>query len=121
MGYLSGLGEMIIYEIYSLVNPSEIIVLISGNEQQQGNDNLASILYHIKAGSYLNKLLTVSSSENSQRGIRRFNEKKLNLNVQYLTNIHAQGKGIPIRFESLLLYKKSFKNILDLIQSIQKK
>jgi len=31
MGYLSGLGEMIIYEIYNLVNPSEIIVLGSGN------------------------------------------------------------------------------------------
>lgn len=111
MGYLSGLGEMIIYEIYNLVNPSEIIVLNSGNEQQ-GNDNLSSILYHIKAGSYLKKLLTVSSLSNNQRGIRKFNEKKLNLNVQYLTNIHAQSKGIPIRFESLLQHKKSFKNIL---------
>ena len=98
MGYLSGLGEMIIYEIYSLVNPSEIIVLSSGNDQQQGNDNLSSILYHIKAGSYLNKLLTTGSTNSNQRGIRKFNEKKLNLNIQYLTNIHAQSKGIPIRF-----------------------
>lgn len=72
MGYLSGLGEMIIYEIYNLVNPSEIIVLNSGNEQQ-GNDNLSSILYHIKAGSYLNKLLTASPLSNNQRGIRKFN------------------------------------------------
>lgn len=120
MGYLSGLGEMIIYEIYNLVNPSEIIVLNYGNDKQS-SDNLSGILYHIKTGSYLNKLLTLSSSEFSQKGIRRFNEKKLNLNIQYLTNIHAQGKGIPIRFESIILHKKSFKNILELIQSIKNK
>lgn len=64
MGYLSGLGEMIIYEIYNLVNPSEIIVLNSGNEQQT-NDSLSSILYHIKSGSYLNKLLTINSVSNN--------------------------------------------------------
>jgi len=29
MGYLNGLGEMVIYEIYNLINPSEIIVLNS--------------------------------------------------------------------------------------------
>ena len=38
-----------------------------------------------------------------------------------MKNEHAQGKGIPIRFENLLTQKKNFKNIIELIQSIKNK
>ena len=61
MGYLSGLGEMIIYEIYHLINPSEIIILNFQQQNNTENDNVSSILWNLKTGNYLSKLLTISS------------------------------------------------------------
>lgn len=98
MGYLSGLGEMIIYEIYNLINPSEIIVLNSANEDKVGNMNLSNIIHHIRTGTYLKRLLTSTLSGHNQNDLRKFNQKKISLNVQEIKNEHAQGKGIPIRF-----------------------
>lgn len=120
MGYLSGVGEMALYEIYHLINPSEIIVLNSQSENTISSDNISNIIRNLKTGNYLGKLLTLSSSDTKLHELRQFNQKKLNLNIQYLFNEHAQGKGIPIRFENLLMYKKNIKSIVELIRAIKR-
>jgi hypothetical protein len=120
MGYLSGLGEMIVYEIYNLINPSELIVVKSPHEETAlGYDNIGNILKNIKTGVYLNKLVTLSSEDSRTHQLRHFSQKKVNLNVQYLNNEHAQSKGIPIRFENLLMPKINFKSIIELIKAVK--
>lgn len=62
MGYLSGVGEMIIYEIYHLINPSEVIVINSPQtENAPGYDNIGNIMKNIRTGNYLSKLLTLGA------------------------------------------------------------
>ncbi len=37
-----------------------------------------------------------------------------------MNNYHAQVKSIPIRFENLLMGKRNFKSIIELIKAIKK-
>ena len=59
---------MIIYEIYNLINPSEIIVMTLESESYNNNSegNISNILHNIKTGVYLKKLLTNSSADFSE-------------------------------------------------------
>lgn len=52
MGYLTGLGEFLLYEIYQIVKPKTIIALQSNGEKYQLNN----ILQNIKSGDYVNRL-----------------------------------------------------------------
>lgn len=64
MGYLTGLGEMILYEIYNLINPKEIVVINAEQDSIKSKDNsIAGILHHIRTGSYLSRLLLNENEE----------------------------------------------------------
>ena len=81
---------------------------------------MGNILRNIKTGTYLSKLLTLSAEDPMTNQLRQFSQKKVNLNVQNLSNEHAQGKGIPVRFENLLTLKRNFKSIIELIKAIKR-
>jgi polynucleotide 5'-kinase involved in rRNA processing len=53
MGYTTGLGEFLIYEIYQIIQPKSIIVLQLPNPT---SDSLKNIVHNIKTGSYISKL-----------------------------------------------------------------
>jgi polynucleotide 5'-kinase involved in rRNA processing len=57
MGYITGLGEILLYEIYNIINPTEIIVLSNDRWPQSKEENLDNILFKIKSGQYYKNLL----------------------------------------------------------------
>ncbi len=90
------------------------------SENGAGYDNIGNIIKNIRTGNYLSKLLTFGAEDPTMNQLKQFSQKKVNLNVQYVSNDHAQGKGIPIRFENLLMGKRKFKSIIELIKAIKK-
>lgn len=64
MGYLTGLGELLIYEIYNIVRPHRVLLMeasdtntVVGDEgEQQQHINLTQIRYNIEKNKYIDRL-----------------------------------------------------------------
>ena len=63
MGYTTGLGEFLIYELYQIIKPKQILILSPPNHPP---NNLTNIIRNLKSGQYLQKLYINKSPENIQ-------------------------------------------------------
>ncbi len=89
MGYTTGLGEFLIYEIYEIIKPQAIIVL--QNPHSNSNDNMRTIVRNLQNGEYISKLYMSEKTE------QRF---PTTTNIHYYENNHAfSKKSTPCRFE----------------------
>ena len=82
MGYTSGMGELLIYQLYQIVKPKHVLIL--HNQQQPP---LSHIVESISSNQYVERLIVVEDRE------------RTSCQVHYYLNDKAKSKGDPSRFQ----------------------
>ena len=81
MGYTSGMGELLLYEIYQIVKPNRILAM-EGNSSSP----VSHILDSIRGQHYVKRLFFTSDSNGHY------------CSIDYFRNNKARSKGEPERF-----------------------
>jgi hypothetical protein len=90
MGYLTGLGELILYEIFHIVKPHNVLLLENDATTQQSILN--NIENNITSGKYTQRLYFQETSQQTQTST---------IFEKYINNFASQ-KAAPERFSSLI-------------------
>lgn len=99
MGYLTGIGEITLYEIYQVCSPKRVLILEGLNGSSSD-----SIRFSIEKGHYKNRLLFSGNSD-----------LKTTSKFFKHVNIFAEPKDKPNRFETLLVPGRQIRSLDALI------
>jgi hypothetical protein len=57
MGYTTGLGEYLIYELFDIIKPQGLMVMRLSQKVSSQFDSMRGIIKNIETGTYIKKLL----------------------------------------------------------------
>jgi hypothetical protein len=107
MGYTTGLGEFLLYEIFEIVKPLNVLVL---RQPQSGND-MKTIVSNLNSGHYIQKLHLSPAQEERHAS---------STSILYYDNNRASSKKGTTRFEKIFeVGNRTVGHLCDLLELIR--